>query len=347
VRVSIVVDNFEYERFLREAIDSALAQTHDDVEVVVVDDGSSDGSREVIAGYGERVVPVLQGHAGQAAAFNAGFAASTGEIVVFLDSDDLLEPYAAAAAVDEARRAPYAKLHWPLREIDRDGRPLGALDPPAPLAEGDLRAAVLERGPGSHVTPPTSGNAFARAFLEAVMPLPADLALCADGYLYDLAPLYGRIARAEDPLGRIRRHASRFGGLGLEERLGWTLRVHERLLAALAARCRALGLEPDEARWRARSWPLRQRRALDALRAVVPPGVPFALADHGTFGMEPPAIGLPSDAGQRELRAARAAGARHQAVPWPGFAWLERAGALLDGARAVLRTDDLVVLELG
>ncbi|HWC26404.1 MAG TPA: glycosyltransferase [Solirubrobacteraceae bacterium] len=342
-RVSIVVDNFEYERFLGEAIDSALAQTHDDVEVLVVDDGSRDGSRDVIASYGQQVTAVLKDNGGQASAFNAGFAASSGEVVIFLDSDDVLEPGAAAAAVDELRRAPYAKLHWPLREVDRDGRPLGTLNPGAPLPEGELRDRVLERGPGAYATPPTSGNAFSRSFLERVMPLPEELRLCADAYLYDLAPLFGRIACVHEPLGRLRRHTSAFGGLGLEDRLEHTLLVQQRARAALRARCRELGLEPDEDGWRAHSWPLRQRRALDALWTVVPRGVPFALADAGTFMMEPPAVPLAPDASAHEVGEA---GIRFLVVPWPGFAWLASVRPALGACRVLLETDDLVVLEL-
>ena len=78
-RVSVVVNNFNYERYLGEAIDSALAQDHDDVEVVVVDDGSTDGSADVVRAYGSRVVPVLKPNGGQGSAFNAGFAAATGD----------------------------------------------------------------------------------------------------------------------------------------------------------------------------------------------------------------------------------------------------------------------------
>lgn len=212
--------------------------------------------------------------------------------------DDALEPGAAGAAVRELGRRPYAKLHWPLREIDRDGRALGTLNPEAPLDEGELVDRVLER----------------------VMPLSEDLRVCADAYLYDLAPLFGRIARAREPLGRLRRHASAFGGLGLEDRL-----------------------EPDEDRWRARSWPLRQRRALDALWTVVPRGVPFALADAGTFAMEPPVVPVAPDASAGDVAAT---GARVLAVPWPGFAWLARVRPALRARRVLLQSDDLVVLEL-
>src|SRR4029077_3087176 len=97
-----------YGRFLGRAIDSALGQAYPWTEVVVVDDGSTDESRAVIAGYGDRVVPVLKGNGGQASAFNAGLAASRGRVVIFLDSDDWLTRTAAAVAGGaprEARRA--------------------------------------------------------------------------------------------------------------------------------------------------------------------------------------------------------------------------------------------------
>jgi len=72
ITVSIIIDNYNYGRFLGEAIDSALAQTYPHVEVIVVDDGSTDNSREVIAKYGDRIIPVLKENGGQASAFNAG-----------------------------------------------------------------------------------------------------------------------------------------------------------------------------------------------------------------------------------------------------------------------------------
>jgi len=88
--VSIVVNNYNYARFLTECIDSALHQTYSAVEVVVVDDGSTDESREVIRNFGDRIKTVFKNNGGQGSAINAGFAASTGSIVIFLDADDEL-----------------------------------------------------------------------------------------------------------------------------------------------------------------------------------------------------------------------------------------------------------------
>jgi glycosyltransferase involved in cell wall biosynthesis len=69
--VSIIINNYNYGRFLKQAIESALAQTYRLCEVIVVDDGSTDVSRSVLSGFGEHVVAVLKENGGQASAFNA------------------------------------------------------------------------------------------------------------------------------------------------------------------------------------------------------------------------------------------------------------------------------------
>src|SRR4051794_8812023 len=96
---SVVIDNYNYARFLPEAIDSALRQTWPATEVIVVDDGSTDRSRQIMAAYGDRIVPVFKENGGQNSALNAGFNRSRGEVVLFLDSDDALLPTAAEAAM--------------------------------------------------------------------------------------------------------------------------------------------------------------------------------------------------------------------------------------------------------
>ncbi|MBW4518506.1 MAG: glycosyltransferase [Scytolyngbya sp. HA4215-MV1] len=87
--VSIIINNYNYARFLLEAIDSALKQTYPFIEVIVVDDGSTDNSHEAIYSYGSRIIPVLKSNAGQASSLNEGFSACKGEIICFLDADDL------------------------------------------------------------------------------------------------------------------------------------------------------------------------------------------------------------------------------------------------------------------
>jgi glycosyltransferase involved in cell wall biosynthesis len=110
--VSVVVPVHQGERFLAETLESALAQTHDPVEVVVVDDGSTDGSAEIAARY--PVTLVRQPNRGVAAARNAGVAAAKGELLAFLDQDDLWHPGKLARQVALLSERPdlgYALCH--------------------------------------------------------------------------------------------------------------------------------------------------------------------------------------------------------------------------------------------
>jgi glycosyltransferase involved in cell wall biosynthesis len=90
--VSVIIPAYNVECYVAAAIDSALAQTYPNVEVVVVDDGSTDRTAEVVAGYGDRVVTVTQENRGLAGARNAGIRAAAGSVLALLDADDLWLP---------------------------------------------------------------------------------------------------------------------------------------------------------------------------------------------------------------------------------------------------------------
>ena len=90
--VSCVVPVFDAEAHLGDALESILAQSHRPVEVIAVDDGSTDGSLDVIARFAPRVRCVRRPNGGEAAARNTGVAAASGAFVAFLDADDLWEP---------------------------------------------------------------------------------------------------------------------------------------------------------------------------------------------------------------------------------------------------------------
>lgn len=210
--VSIIVNNFNYARFLPRSIHSALAQTYSHVEVVVVDDCSTDESADVIRSFGTRVVPVLQTkNGGQGAAFNAGYRASRGEIVLFLDSDDYLLPTAVEKVVDAFTRASenredVAKVQFRLNLVDNDGRFID-LYPAKRIRfdSGDVVPLLLQKG--RYETPVTTGNAFSRRILDAVMPVPEeDFRICADGYLVTVVPLFGKVVSIDEPLGAYVQH---------------------------------------------------------------------------------------------------------------------------------------------
>jgi hypothetical protein len=207
--VSIVVNNFNYAEFVGRAIESALRQRGTPTEVLVVDDGSSDGSLDVIRRYEPLVSVVAKRNGGQASAFNAGFAASTGDVVIFLDADDELLPDTAAQVARRFDETPgTVKVHYRLRAVGEGGRPLDSVLPPATvqLPDGDIRANVL-RSPHDVAHPPTSGNAFAREALERILPMPEPpYRRLADVYLLNLVSLVGPVARLDDIAGLYRVH---------------------------------------------------------------------------------------------------------------------------------------------
>lgn len=89
---SIIIPTYNNARFVVQAVESALAQTYPDFEVIVVDDGSTDETREALAAYHQQIRYLYQENRGPSAARNAGFRASQGDFVLFLDSDDLISP---------------------------------------------------------------------------------------------------------------------------------------------------------------------------------------------------------------------------------------------------------------
>jgi glycosyltransferase involved in cell wall biosynthesis len=211
VTVDVVIDNYNYGRFLRAAIDSALSQTHPSVHVIVVDDGSTDGSRDVIGGFGGEIDVVLKENGGQASALNAGFERGTGDVVIFLDADDLLLPDAAGVvAATFAADRDLAKVQYRLAVVDAEGRPTGGVKPPAhiPLRSGDLRPSELAF-PFDLVTLATSGNAFSRRALGAILPIPErPFAHSADWYLVHLTPLLGTVRSLDCVCGCYRVHGA-------------------------------------------------------------------------------------------------------------------------------------------
>lgn len=172
--VSVIVNNYNHERYVGQAIDSALGQSWPRTEVIIVDDGSTDRSREVIAGYGDRIRVVLKENGGQTSALNAGLPAAHGDLVAFLDADDVLHADMLERAVGAFRTVPAAAMcQFRMRAVDANLAPVGSLVPPVhvQLVDGDAAADVRSWRVASGFAP-TSGLVFARPVLQVLMPLP-------------------------------------------------------------------------------------------------------------------------------------------------------------------------------
>jgi Glycosyl transferase family 2 len=194
--VDVVIDNYNYGRFLAAAIESALAQTHERVRVIVVDDGSSDDSVEIAQRFGDRVTVVAKENGGHASAFNAGFERCEGDVVILLDADDLLLPEAAAENAAAFADERVVKTQSRMEVVDSKGDSTGLFKPPPhiPMPNGDVCAEELSQ-PFDLPWVPTSANAFRREAMAKVMPIPErEYRMCAERYLVHLMPLLGRVA---------------------------------------------------------------------------------------------------------------------------------------------------------
>jgi glycosyltransferase involved in cell wall biosynthesis len=180
--VSIIINNYNYGSFLREAIESALNQTYERTETIVVDDGSTDNSREIIAGYGDRIIPILKANGGQNSAFEAGFTASSGSIVCFLDADDTFLPTKVDRIVVEfEHHLNVGSCFHALQTVDEAGAELPW--PDMVLAgEYDFRRGIKE-GTMPLINTASSGLCFQRSLLEQILPVSKPISLNSDMYV--------------------------------------------------------------------------------------------------------------------------------------------------------------------
>jgi glycosyltransferase involved in cell wall biosynthesis len=206
--IDVVIDNYNYARFLSQAIASALAQTRP-VNVIVVDDGSTDGSREVLREHEDAVTVVLKENGGQASALNAGIERCRGDAVILLDADDVLKPDAAErVAAAFAGEDPPARVQYRMDVIDADGRPTGEVKPfrHLPMPSGDLREAELELSFDLGWMP-TSANAFRADALRRVLPIPEEpFRILADWYLVHTTTLLGPVLSLDETCSSYRVH---------------------------------------------------------------------------------------------------------------------------------------------
>lgn len=229
--VSIVINNFNYGAFLRQAIVSALEQDYESTEVVVVDDGSTDESRDIIAAFGHSVRAVFRANGGQAAALNSGIQSAAGELICLLDADDFFARHKVSACVETSLAAPRAILiYHALRDVDASGSPLPSRRPDR-FVSGDCRELVVRSG-GWWPRSPTSGLCFRRPYLDRALPIPENaFRICADGYLGELAPLIGPVIGLDEELGYYRLHGDNLWSGGETGRASRVAAIYETIVS--------------------------------------------------------------------------------------------------------------------
>jgi len=207
--VSVLVTNYNYGRYLGQALVSVLEQTYPNLELIVCDDGSTDESTSVISSIAQsdtRLIPIFKENAGQASAFNAAFDEANGEIVCFLDSDDWFVAHKLERIVEAMRKeSTGAALH---RMVIRgsNGEDIQAIPTFTAPERGWLGPKVVARG-GRWRWMPTSALCLRRGVCEMAFPVPElKLRTDADTYLLMLAPLLATVSFIPDVLSYYRLH---------------------------------------------------------------------------------------------------------------------------------------------
>lgn len=245
VRLSVIVTNYNYARYLPVAIDSLLSQP-EPIEIIVVDDCSTDNSREIIGSYGDKIIPVLQPvNVGQAAGFNIGFALATGDLVLFLDADDFLLP-GAARLILENYDPGLAACFYRMNYADSEGSVYGMFPAPGiPFSQGDISPQLRRRGRYNGTI--TSGIVFSRVALGNAMPMNVEaFRIGADGYLSTIVPLYGPVGAHDDVISAYRLHSEQHSNPGLDSfvrRARWRMLHDKARYTALEEHCARLGLD--------------------------------------------------------------------------------------------------------
>jgi glycosyltransferase involved in cell wall biosynthesis len=202
--VSVLIDTYNYGRFVEEAIDSVLSQDfpEDQREVLVVDDGSTDDTAERIKKYGPRIKYLYKPNGGQASAFNFGFAHASGEIVALLDGDDYWLPGKLRRVAEEFEKDPkLGMVYHPYLEVDMrtDDR-----------RESAFRAisGSLSENPAEffwYQAPGTCAS-FRRKFFGQLLPIPEVLRTQADGYIGLLIVFLSPVLAVPECLAAYRFH---------------------------------------------------------------------------------------------------------------------------------------------
>lgn len=215
--VSTVVINYNNDKYLHEAISSALNQEIENVdyEVIVVDDGSTDKSVEVIKGFGERIKPILLNHGDLNPNFNqqrglrTGIEASQGDIVLFLDGDDTFAPTRVASSCRMFEKIEVVIGQHLLRLTDEDGKSLGGVCKNFP-SENITPRTYADQGRVNFFQP-TSGLAFRRSYLLSqkwLMRPDEHDSTWMDVRISRFAPFFGTIYSSNTEQGTWRRHAN-------------------------------------------------------------------------------------------------------------------------------------------
>src|SRR5277367_3728913 len=205
--VSVLIDTYNYGRFIEEAIESVLAQEfpREEMEILVVDDGSTDDTAERVKKYGARIQYLYKPNGGQASAFNLGFQKAKGDIIAMLDADDYWLPGKLRRIVQEfEKHADAGMVYHRLQEFDMQSgeRRDGSFTPISGFVAKNRKDLLC------YILYPTSSLAFRRRCIEPLLPVPEGLTIQADSHLSGLIIFLAPIVAIDESLAVYRVHGA-------------------------------------------------------------------------------------------------------------------------------------------
>ena len=205
--ITVLITTYNYGSFIEDAIESVLAQQFplDEVEILVVDDGSTDDTADRVKKYGPRVRYLPKPNGGQASALNFGFAQASGAILCLLDADDLFLPSKLSRVAEAFQLDPRLGLvyhrtrHWDVATGQR-------FDDYFIPVSGNLRKKPRDF---IYYTPvPTSGASFRRRLVQPLFPIPENIRMNADCFPVALIPFLAPVLAIPEFLGIYRLHGN-------------------------------------------------------------------------------------------------------------------------------------------
>jgi glycosyltransferase involved in cell wall biosynthesis len=232
--VSVLINTYNYGRFIDDAIRSVVEQDFpaEDVEIIVVDDGSTDDTPQRMTKWGSRILYIRKENGGQASAYNVGFESSRGEIICFLDADDYWHRDKLNTIMHIFRSSESTQvLFHTLEVVDDKGVTIG-YTPKGLLHKSEMGVPTKDYLRNiSRYASPSSGICVRASCLRRIMPVPEQLRVAADSYLHFFLPLSAQtITILPQPLGKYRVHGASHWITTVDAN-ALTLKNIERLLA--------------------------------------------------------------------------------------------------------------------
>lgn len=197
-KVSIVTSTYKHEKYLRQAIDSVLSQDYPNIEYIVINDGSPDGTEDILRSYGNQFHWETQKNMGEIPTLNRAFAMASGELIGKLSSDDYLYPTSVSEVVRQFVETPeLIVVYTDFDLVNENGSLIKTIVKP----DFDAVQAVRE-----HLCLPGTGALFRKEIFEKLGGFYTGFRIVSDMDFWWRASLYGKMSRVPKSLSAFRQH---------------------------------------------------------------------------------------------------------------------------------------------